>query len=133
MYKSSKDIAEIFGEILDNYESNERTIKYLREKNQELKKEAYKDSELASMKKELEKAKEDLYRGFPISEEEEKSIEEWRLKHEAEAHGRDTLEKRLSAHGAIGGRYTYIFTPTSIGVIGEIRCSCGETFIFQDI
>ena len=55
MYKNSKDVAKMFGEILDNYESNERTIKYLREKNQELKNEAYKDSELASMKKELEK------------------------------------------------------------------------------
>lgn len=133
MYKNSKDVAEMFGEILDNYESNERTIKYLREKNQELKNEAYKDSELVSMKKELEKAKEDLYRGFPISEEEKKSIEEWRLKHESEFHGRNTLEKRLAAHGAIGGSYDYIFTPTSIGIVGEIRCSCGETFIFQDI
>lgn len=133
MYKNSKDVAKMFGEILDNYESNERTIKYLREKNQELKNEAYKDSELASMKKELEKSRKALYRGFSISEKEKETIEEWRLKHEAEVHGRDTLEKRLSAHGAIGGSYTYIFTPTSIGVVGEFKCSCGESFTFQDI
>lgn len=133
MYKNSKDVAEMFGEILDNYESNEETIKYLREENKRIKDEKYKDSELTFMKRELEGVKGDLYRGFPISIKEKKAIEEWRLKHEAEAHGRKTLEQRLSAHGAIGGSYTYIFTPTSIGVVGEFKCSCGESFTFQDI
>lgn len=133
MYRSPKDIAEMFGEILDNYQSKEETIEYLRKENKKIKDEAYKDSELDCMKKELEKTKEDLYRGFPISEKEEKAIEEWRLKHEAEAHGRKTLEQRLAAHGAIGGGYTYVFTPTSIGVVGEVKCSCGETFTFQDL
>lgn len=133
MYRSPKDIAEMFGEILDNYQSKEETIEYLRKENKKIKDEAYKDSELNSMKKELEKTKEDLYRGFPISEKEEKAIEEWQLKHEAEAHGRKTLEQRLAAHGAIGGGYTYHFIPTSIGTIGTIKCSCGEEFTFQDL
>ena len=133
MHRSSEDIAEMLDEILDNYKDNEETIKRLQGTIKNLKDEAYKDSELDSMKKELDTIRDDLYRGFPISEKEKKSIEEWRLKHEAEAHGRDTLEKRLSAHGAIGGSYTYIFTPTSIGVVGEFKCSCGETFTFQDI
>ena len=133
MHRSSEDIAEMLDEILDNYKVNEETINRLQGTIKNLKDEAYKDSELDSMKKELDTIRDDLYRGFPISEKEKKSIEEWRLKHEAEAHGRDTLEKRLSAHGAIGGSYTYIFTPTSIGVVGEFKCSCGETFTFQDI
>ena len=133
MYRSSKDVAEMFAEILDNYESNEKTIERLREKNKEFKNEAYKDSELASMKKELDTIRDDLYRGFPISKEEKENIEKWRLKHETEVHGRDTLEKRLTAHGAIGGGYTYVFTPTSIGVVGEFKCSCGESFTFKDL
>lgn len=72
MYKNSKDVAEMFGEILDNYESNEETIKYLREENKRIKDEKYKDSELTSMKRELEGVKGDLYRGFPISIKEKK-------------------------------------------------------------
>lgn len=28
--------------------------------------------------------------------------------------------------GAIGGRYTYSFTPTSIGTAVAVSCSCGE-------
>lgn len=133
MSRDSKDVEEMFSEILNNYEEKEETIKYLREENKRIKDEKYKDSELTSMKRELEGVKGDLYRGFPISIKEKKTIEEWRLKHEAEAHGRKTLEQRLSAHGAIGGSYTYVFTPTSIGVVGEVKCSCGETFTFQDL
>ena len=29
--------------------------------------------------------------------------------------------------------YKYTFIPTGIGTIGEIQCSCGETFTFQDL
>ncbi len=28
--------------------------------------------------------------------------------------------------GAIGGRYTYSFTPTSIGTVVTLACACGE-------
>lgn len=30
-----------------------------------------------------------------------------------------------SKSGAIGGRLTYAFTPTSLGVITVIKCACG--------
>ena len=82
---------------------------------------------------ELKKAKEDLYRGFPISEKEQEKIREWELKHDAEKHGLKTMEQRLRAGGCCGGRYTYQFVPTSIGTVGEVICSCGEKFTFQDL
>jgi len=31
-----------------------------------------------------------------------------------------------SYSGAIGGRLTFSFTPTSLGVIAKIKCACGE-------
>lgn len=34
----------------------------------------------------------------------------------------------IKGQGAIGGRYTYSFTPTSIGTICMIKCACGQKF-----
>lgn len=72
----------------------------------------------------LKKAKDDLYRGFGISEDEEKAISDWKEKHDIEQHGLNTLDKKLRAGGAIGGRYHYEFHPTSIGVAAD--CVCGS-------
>lgn len=119
--------------IVDKVDTYEKRIKYLEEENKKLKDEHYKDSEMQRMEAELEKAKDDLYRGFPISEEEEKRIKEWQDKHDAEVHGLKTLKERVHAGGCIGGRYTYHFVPTSIGVIGSVKCNCGAEFVFQDL
>lgn len=114
-------------------EDNEKQIKRLEEENKQLKSENYKDEELSKMQSELEEMRADFYRGFPISEKEQKSIEEWQRKHEEEAHKLKTLGERLKAEGCIGGRYKYVFIPTSIGVYGEVACSCGARFEFQEI
>nr|DAG04561.1 MAG TPA: hypothetical protein [Siphoviridae sp. ctDXu9] len=42
------------------------------------------------------------------------------------------MEQRAMGHGCIGGSLTWCFTPTSIGTIGEVICSCGEKFTFQN-
>lgn len=115
-------------------EDNEKSIKRLEEENKQLKSENYKDEELSKMESQLEDMRADFYRGFPISEEEERLIEEWQRKHEKIVHSLKTLDDRLKAGGCIGaGRYKYIFTPTSIGVSGEVVCSCGAKFEFQEI
>lgn len=108
-------------------------IKYLEKQNQELHDEKYKDNELLRMEAELKAVKEDYYRGFPISEEEQKSIREWMDKHDEEVHHARTLGDKLKLGGCCGGRYTYKFIPTSIGTIGTVKCSCGAEFTFQDI
>lgn len=35
--------------------------------------------------------------------------------------------------GAIGGSYSYTFTPTSLGTVGEIKCTCGDKFCFREL
>lgn len=111
-------------------ENSRLRIEQLENENQYLREEYNKDEEIKKMQQELETTKKDLRRGFPISEREQKAIKEWQEKHDAEVHGLKTLEDRLHAGGLIGGRYTYYFVPTSIGISGTIQCSCGEEFEF---
>ena len=96
-------------------------IEDLEKENKKLKHESYKDKELQAMKEEMKLMKEEYYRGFPISKEQEKAISEWKRKHNDEAHC-----KR-------GGGYSYHFYPSSLGVCGEVHCSCGAKFTFQEI
>ena len=121
---------EDFNNILLQFEAKDDTIKRLQEEIKHLKSENYKDEELAKMQEQLTKMKKDYYRGFPISEEEMKKVSEWQTKHEAEKHFRPEMAPPRG--GAIGGCYTYYFTPTSIGVFGAVKCSCGEEFTFQE-
>lgn len=107
--------------------------KYVMEENEKIKAEVYKDAELQKMKAELEQMKADYYRGFAITEDEEKRIKAWQKKHEEEVHGLKTDKDRLKAQGCCGGRYSYHFIPTAIGTSGVVRCSCGAEFEFQEI
>lgn len=107
--------------------------KSLREENSKLRDEHYKDKKLSAMKQKLDKMTDDYWRGFSISEKEEKAIEEWKKTHDETAHGYTTERMRLKAEGCCGGRYTYVFVPTSIGTFGKIVCNCGAEFEFQEL
>ena len=72
-------ISDLCQGIIDKTVDKERRIEYLEEENKKLKDEHYKDSEMQRMATELKEAKEDLYRGFPISEKEQEKIREWEL------------------------------------------------------
>lgn len=127
------DLDDCLKAIKQRNEDNEETIEYLKEENRKLKEEYSKDEEIQKMKAEVDKAKQDLYRGFPITEREQKKIDNWRKKHEEEVHNAKTFDQRLKRCGCIGGNYKYIFIPTSIGVIGTIKCNCGAEFDFSEI
>lgn len=116
--------------LKDKFMRQEETIESLREEIKRLKDENWKDNELQSMKEQYDKMKEDYYRGFPISEEQDKKIKEWIDKHEKEKHPRPKWS--CPRGGAIGGCYSYHFVPTSIGTFGTIECTCGEKFEFQE-
>lgn len=120
MYDSFEDC---INSLKEYNQKQEQKIAALQAENNLLREEFYKDKIVKKLKKEIS----NLQLGFNISEEEWKQINEWKKKHEQEKHEGNNY------HGAIGGNYTFIFVPTSIGVIGTVRCSCGEEFTFQNI
>lgn len=62
---------------------------------------------------------------YTLQEDEYKKYYEWNKKHKETCplYGND---------GAIGGRLTFCFTPTSLGVITKIKCGCGESIDVTD-
>lgn len=107
---------------------------YLKEADEERKKavdklaEFNKDERIKELEKKLENERKiaNETRSFAIEPEDVKRIDEWKTKHETEKHNGSGYA------GAIGGRYTYEFTPTSIGTFGRIRCACGDYFDYDD-
>lgn len=88
-----------------------------------------KDEEIQKLKDEITSLKHEYYEttSFKINEEEQNNINEWIKNHIKEKHNNN------SSSGAIGGKFIYQFTPTSIGDIGEIVCFCGEKYCFKNI
>lgn len=62
---------------------------------------------------------------FTLDEEQTKKLNAWLEEH----------KKECNLHiysGAIGGRLTYSFSPTSIGVVCKVDCSCGKGIDLSD-
>ena len=100
--------------LLSMVHNNDR----LQRKFNELYDEKWADTTLQNMKKELEQVKQNMYRGFPISEADNKKINNWILKHDEDVH-----HNPKHYHGVSGGGYEYSFHPTGLGTIGY--CICG--------
>ena len=64
---------------------------------------------------------------FNISKKEWEAIKQWQEKHIKEKHNENDYA------GAIGGRYSFKWIPTSIGDVGIVKCSCGEEFTFKEL
>lgn len=79
-----------------------------------------KDEEIRKLQEKNHEMYQKLLRGFSITEEEAKAIRKWQETHK-------------DSGGAIGGGYTYEFTPTAIGTIGTIKRSNGESFTFREL
>ena len=60
-------------------------------------------------------------RFFGLYKEQSEAIEQWLTDHIKEKHG-----DKKEYHGAIGGAYTYEFTPTSLGIVTVFKCYCGD-------
>lgn len=88
-----------------------------------------KDEEVQKLKEEIEnvKKKNDGSVSFTISAKELDAIDAWAERHIKEKHN------NIRHAGAIGGRYSYKFCPTSIGDTGEVICTCGDKFCFRDL
>ena len=58
---------------------------------------------------------------FSLSEKDGKAFSSW-----LEEHNKTCPFKSKLSQGAIGGRLTYKFTPTNLGLITKIECGCGS-------
>ena len=126
------DLDDCLTAIKQRHEDQELRIEYLLQENKKLHDEHYKDDTIQDLQKQIDKLEAENRRGFPIFESEWDAIEKWKDKHDIEVHGLNTLDKKLKAGGAIGGRYSYHFVPTSIGTVGTVKCKCGAEFTFQE-
>ena len=120
-----EDIKKTLQQVYDHYRSVCNRNDYLTKEIEKVKSEKYADEELSRLKSEYDRMKSDYYRGFPISEEEDKNIKEW-IKNQQ--------EKNPGIGGATGGRFTYKFTPTGLGTVGTIIDGfTGDEFTFQEL
>ena len=119
------DIKKTLQQVYDHYRIICNRNDYLKKEIEKVKSEKYADEELSRLKSEYDRMKSDYYRGFPISEEEDKNIKEW-IKNQQ--------KKNPGIGGAAGGRFTYRFTPTGLGTAGTIIDGfTGDEFTFQEL
>lgn len=96
-----------------------RKMYHLQTEKDKLESHVWEDEKMRYLKETNEKITQDMLRGFPITEEEEAKIKEWKTNH---------WKKHKSHHS-----FVYEFTPTPIGTVGKIICSkCGREFTFQE-
>ena len=120
-----EDIKKTLQQVYDHYRSVCNRNDYLKKEIEKVKSEKYADEELSRLKSAYDKMKSDYYRGFPISEEEDKNIKEWK---------KNQQKKSPGIGGAAGGRFTYKFTPTGLGTVGTIIDGfTGDEFTFQEL
>ena len=58
------------------------------------------------------------------------AIQLWIKDHDQERHIQPGQKRRYS--GAVGGAYTFEFTPTGLGTVVRCRCACGESVDVSD-
>lgn len=127
LWGNSYDFDTCIDSLKEIYKRKNNMISLLEAENKKLKEKRNKDEYIQSLLNRIEELESRISFDFSISREEKNAIEEWKRKHINEKHNGN------SYYGAIGGRFTYEFVPTSLGDIGSIRCSCGDEFIFKEI
>lgn len=110
-------LEELFRCIEANILTRQKEIDRLHEELKYTKDEAYKDKELAELKAQNDKLWETLRHSYIVEEDEYNKICEWQKKHDEIEH------KEMGNHrGAVGGGYSYVFYPTSIGTFWHCEC-----------
>ena len=112
-----EDLEELFRCIEANILTKQKEIDRLREELKRTKDETYKDKELANLKAQNDELWETLRHSYIVEEDEYNKICDWQRKHDEIEH------KEMGNHrGAVGGGYSYVFYPTSIGTLWHCEC-----------
>ena len=114
------DVAKLAGQLVDQFERQERQIKHLQEENRKLKEGVWEKEEVARLKRDFEKMYVEHSLGFSITPEQNAKIKEWMKKYEGQH------------FGAIGGAFTYRFTPTGIGTFATVTGPDGDELKLQE-
>ena len=122
-----RDFSLSIDKIKEIYERQSLTIESLKKENKFLREQYDKDEEVSELKTEILSMKQQMSNAFVLNEKETKAIANWIENHNKEFHN-DKLH-----YTGIGGTFSYTFTPTSLGTIGEITCTCGQTFCFRSL
>jgi len=71
---------------------------------------------------------------FDLTSDQWKQFNEWKNKHDdvCKFSPRNNRGNPSSPTGAIGGRFTYEFTPTGLGTCVWVSCLCGEKVDLTD-
>lgn len=125
------DAFETLDEVKETIQELVKINNRLQNENKKLKDEHYKDKKIQELQEKIETMQEDMHRGFSISKEQNERIKSWTAQHLRADHKINPETQNYG--GAIGGTFSYKFIPTSIGVIGEVKCTCGKKFCFQDL
>ncbi len=109
-------IDELVESLRLKFKDQEEELARVRKENEKLKSEHYKEEELSKLSEEVNSLRRRLFRGFELTKEEDEQITNWAFNH-------DCLRPMLK----------YEFTPTGIGIVGVVSCSCGKKFTFRDL
>ena len=71
------DVAKLAGQLVDQFERQERQIKHLQEENRKLKEGVWEKEEVARLKRDFEKMYVEHSLGFSITPEQNAKIKEW--------------------------------------------------------
>lgn len=121
-----EDTKQYIDWLLTEYEAMRKEVMAFREgtRHDEIIKK--KDGQIEALRDELNKYrhKEFLVSEFGFSEEEMAEAGKWTKQH---------YEETKHRGGAAGGNFSYIIIPTGLGIIKEVKCSCGASHTIQDL
>ena len=121
-----EDTKQYIDWLLTEYEAMRKEVMAFREgtRHDEIIKK--KDGQIEALRDELNKYrhKEFITREFGFSEEELAEAGKW-----TEQHYKETKHRG----GAAGGNFSYTIIPTGLGIIKEVKCSCGASHTIQDL
>ena len=103
-------------------------IGYLSDTNDKLIKGIYEKEELKELKEEVQLLRE--MTPFTINDAERKKINEWTHEHVKKVHHVDLDNPPVRKY--VGYSFSYEFTPTELGMFGDVKCTCGKSFTFKE-
>lgn len=130
-FKTIKDFDGCLENLRYLSEMDKQTIERLRKENEKLRDEKFKDETIRDLQSQINDLTNRLNRAFEISENNSKKINNWMRTHIKQKHWNHFTDSPIST-GAIGGKFTYKFFPTSIATFGEVVCSCGAKIDFEE-